>query len=55
MEKYENRISEIIEVKMNQPDLSKKHLEALDKELNILYKYVTSEVKKHYKRMSALC
>ena len=52
--KYELRIIEIIDVKMNQPDLSKKHLEKLNSELNKLYKYVDSTTKKHYQQYDTI-
>lgn len=52
--KYETRIAEIIDVKLNQPNLSEKHLDKLNSELNRLYNYVTSEVKKHYKQYDTI-
>jgi hypothetical protein len=52
--KYEARIAEIIDVKMNQPNLSEKHLDKLNSELNRLYKYVDSTTRKHYQQYDTI-
>lgn len=52
--KYEIRIAEIIDVKLNQPNLSEKHLDKLNNELNRLYKYVDSTTKKHYQQYDSI-
>lgn len=53
-DKYELRIAEIIDVKMNQPNLSEKHLDKLNRELNKLYQYVDSTTKKHYQQYDSI-
>lgn len=52
--KYEIRIAEIIDVKMNQPNLSEKHLDKLNSELNRLYQYVDTTIRNHYKQYDTI-